>query len=194
MLQKIINMIRILVVGQTPPPHVGQFIMIETMLHGKYQHLQFHHVRMAFSESVAEIGGFQLSKVWHLFQVISQIWLIWWHYRPQILYYPPAGPHSVPIYRDIIILLATRWLFPRVIFHFHAGGISERYLQLPTVLRGLAWLAYGRADVGIRLADQTPLDTTALHLHRDVVIPYGIDDHYPRFAHLKTSTPRKFFL
>ena len=181
-------MIQILVVGQTPPPHVGQFIMIEKMLQGTYQRLQLHHVRMAFSSSVAEIGQFQFGKMRHLFEVIYHIWVVWWYHRPDILYYPPAGPHLIPICRDIIILLTTRWLFPHVVFHFHAGGISERYGHLPMPLRALAWLAYSRASVGIRLAPENPPDST-FFLQQDAIIPYGIDDQYPRFALQKTNNP-----
>ena len=48
-------MVRILVVGQTPPPYGGQAIMIERMLQHEYTHAKLFHVRMVFSSEIDEI-------------------------------------------------------------------------------------------------------------------------------------------
>jgi glycosyltransferase involved in cell wall biosynthesis len=94
----------------------------------------------------------------------------------RILYYPPAGPDRLPMWRDIIVLISVRWLFDKTIFHYHAGGISDLYDQLPRWQRWLFRLAYFNADAAVRLAKQNPEDGRRLNAKRDYVIPYGIDD------------------
>ena len=188
--------VRVLVVGQTPPPMVGQAIMIEKMLTGTYEHIEMHHVRMAFSTEVKQIGRFTLSKMLHLFSVIARIWFARFRYKSDVLYYPPAGPNQLPVYRDIITLLMTRWLFKSVVFHFHAGGISDIYPKLPRLVRPFFRWAYHGAEIGIRLTCRNPDDSRALKTVRDFVIPNGIDDHFHRFADQRTenSVPEILFV
>lgn len=174
-------MIRVLVVGQVPPPHTGQSVMIEKIVQGHYLQVQMIHVNMAFSDSIEEIGHFRFSKIRHLGKVIFQIWQARLHFKPDVLYYPPSGPNRIPVYRDILILLATRWLFPKIVFHFHAGGISELYPNLSRPIRFLFRLAYMKVDAGIRLAANNPPDSAVLGLKRDFIVPYGIDDAYPQY-------------
>ena len=63
----------IVVVGQTPPPIGGQAVMIEAMLQGKHEHVRLHHVRMAFSTEMDQIGRFRLRKLFELVRVIAAI-------------------------------------------------------------------------------------------------------------------------
>ncbi|MEM6981061.1 MAG: glycosyltransferase [Planctomycetota bacterium] len=167
---------RVLVVGQTPPPFVGQWVMIEKMLSGTYQHAALHHVRMNFSGSVNEIGQFQLTKIFHLTGVVARV--IWGRIRhnTNVLYYPPAGPKKVPVLRDIALLLATRWMFKSVVLHFHAGGVSEIQQQLKWPVRTLFRLAYHRATVGIQLTEKNPDDCGLLDVRHRVTVPNGITD------------------
>lgn len=167
---------RVLVVGQTPPPFGGQAVMIAAMLGGDYRRVRLYHVRMAFSREMDDIGRFQAGKLLHLVMLVFKIWYARLRYRPQILYYPPAGPDRVPFYRDLVLLLATRWLFRYTVFHFHAGGISELYPRLAVPLRLLFRLAYRRPDVAVRSSPLNPDDGDALGARHDVIIPIGIAD------------------
>ena len=134
------NCINVLVVGQTPPPVHGQAVMIERLLRGKYASMRLFHVRMAFSDSIADVGRFQLGKLWHLLSVIVRIICQRVARRIDVLYYPPAGPNVVPLLRDVVILGCTRWMFRKTVFHFHIIGISEAYRTLPRPLRvARAW-------------------------------------------------------
>ncbi|MEO1615881.1 MAG: glycosyltransferase family 4 protein [Planctomycetota bacterium] len=172
----------VLVVGQTPPPMVGQWIMIEKILNAEYQRLNLFHVRMAFSDNVEQIGGVTVGKIFHLFSVIAKIWIARFRHRAEVLYYPPAGPNLVPVLRDIIILASTRWLFRGVAFHFHAGGVSSIYTRLPWLIKPLFKLAYNNADVGIQLSNLNPPDSEALSCRKHFVIPNGIDDVFDEFS------------
>jgi Glycosyltransferase len=136
---------------------------------------------MAFSSEMDEIGIFKLKKVWHLVVLIAKIYYYKIRFNIKILYYPPAGPNLVPILRDIVILLSTRFLFEKVIFHFHAGGVSEFRERLKRPLRRLFDKAYDYPTLSIRMSNLSPEDGRALQSKTDKIVPYGIDDHFLQF-------------
>lgn len=168
--------LRVLVVGQTPPPFGGQAVMIEKFLEGRYATLQLAHVRLAYSEEMSDVGRFSLHKVWILFRTIGQVWRARIRHGSQALYYPPSGPNMVPILRDIIFLIAVRWCFRYAVFHFHAGGVSTFMGNLPLPLRWLAWLAYRKPHLAIRTSDLAPPDAQYFKARRIVSVFNGIED------------------
>jgi len=168
---------KIAFVGQTPPPLGGQAIMIEKILQGNYTSIKLYHIRMAFSKEMDEIGKASISKVFHLFNVIFKIWHCRIFNGAKVLYYPPAGPDKTPVIRDIVILLSTRWMFNRTIFHYHAGGVSEMKIH-SLIMRKLFKIAYYNADCAIVLSDLNPADGKNMNAKKQVVIPYGIEDNF----------------
>lgn len=183
------DMTKVLVVGQTPPPFGGQAIMIERFVKCKMADVELIHVRMGFSSHMNEVGRVRISKILHMFSLIVRIIYHRFASRVRILYYPPAGPDRVPMFRDIIILVCTRWLFDKTIFHYHAGGLSELYGQLSPWEKWFFRKAYFHADAAIRLSDLTPADGKLLAAKREYVIPYGIDDPCPDFTPLPHVEP-----
>lgn len=179
---------KILVVGQTPPPFHGQSIMIEQMLNGNYNHVKLYHVRMHFSRGVDDIGRFQPGKIMHLLAIILKIIYYKFRYNIHVLYYPPAGPNKVPVLRDLIILSCTRFLFKRVIFHFHAGGVSTIYEQLPAFLKWLYRKCYFYPDAALRLSEFNPADGEFLQAKKEFIVPNGIEDYAPHFIKNTNST------
>jgi glycosyltransferase involved in cell wall biosynthesis len=172
-------MLQVLVVGQTPPPYGGQAIMIERFVKCKMPDVALHHVRMGFSAHMNEVGRVRLSKISHMFGLIARIIYQRLVNGVRILYYPPAGPDRVPMFRDLVILISTRWLFDKTIFHFHSGGLSELYDRLPGWQQWLFRRAYFGADAAIRLSELNPEDGKRLEAKREFVIPNGIDDPCP---------------
>lgn len=166
---------KLLIVGQTPPPYGGQAIMIENILKFRYDDIQLIHVRMNFSSGMDDIGKVKLKKFFELFRVIVKIYWQRIFHNVNVLYYPPAGPNTVPILRDIVILLTTRFLFRKTIFHFHAAGLSEKFHQLQPVLQLAFKKAYFYPDLTIRLSKLNPDDGNFLRTKKDLSIPYGID-------------------
>ncbi len=175
-------MTKVLVVGQTPPPFGGQGIMIQRLVQGGLADVQLIHVRMGFSSSMGEMGQVRVAKIVHMCSVIVRIIYHRVADGVRILYYPPAGPDHVPMWRDITILLSTRWLFDKTIFHFHAGGVSELYDRLPRWQRWLFRRAYFGANAAIRLSELTPEDGKRLAAEREFIVPNGIDDPCPDLA------------
>ena len=171
--------------------------MIEKLLQGDYEGLRLFHVRMDFSQELEQIGKFRLRKVAHLAGVIARIVAIRVRHHPTVLYYPPAGPDRIPAYRDICVLLATRWLYPKTVLHFLAGGISELMPKLSVVGRTLFRRAYFDADCAIQLSEFTPPDGERLHAKHNVVVPLGVEDVYPEYRNPEerdAGPPRLLFV
>jgi glycosyltransferase involved in cell wall biosynthesis len=168
--------LRVLVVGQTPPPYHGQALMIQMMLNGTYKHARLRHVRMAFSRDISQVGRFSWRKVGHLIGVIVRIYWARLRHRVEVLYYPPAGPDLVPVLRDIVVLLSVRWLFRQTIFHFHAAGISTLLPRLPAPVRVLYRAAYFNANVAVRLSEYVTADGTNLTASRELIVPNAAED------------------
>ena len=169
-------MLKVLVVGQTPPPLHGQAIMIQQLLQTKLPKVKIFYMPMHFSREMGQVGKFSVSKILELFKVIVGILSYRIMYNVRILYYPPAGPNMLPMIRDLVILGTTRWLFSKTIFHFHAGGISEVYPTLSFPLRALFRKAYFYPDIAIRTSSLAPSDGTNLRAIHDLIIPNGIED------------------
>lgn len=166
---------KILVVGQTPPPYGGQAVMIERMLAHAYSDVDLVHVRMAFSSQISDAGTFRVRKLLHLGQVVWQIAKTRATTGATVLYYPPAGPKRVPILRDLVILIATRWMFRKTIFHFHATGLSSIYPELGPVARVLFRAAYFEPDLAIQLSEHNYPDGEVLRARRTAIVPNCID-------------------
>jgi glycosyltransferase involved in cell wall biosynthesis len=186
---------KIVFVAQVPPPYGGQSIMLEKILEGKYSEVRLYHVRMSFSKEMNEIGKASLYKVLHLAEVIFKIYYFRIVKNAKVLYYPPAGPDKTPIVRDIVILMLTRWLFQKTIFHFHAGGLSEVSLH-SRILRFFFSVAYKGVDCAILLSDLNPADGKNLNAKREIVIPYGIADYSEtiQFSKTQRSTVKILFV
>ncbi len=170
------SIVRVLVVGQTPPPIHGQSIMIKMLLDGKLPGVSLYHVRMAFSEDMNQVGRFRIGKLAHLAVVIFSIIYYRFRYGIRIIYYPPAGPNLVPLLRDIVILLSTRWLFPKTIYHFHACGVSELISRLPWPLKWVAKIAMSRPSAAIQLSELTGSDLQSLAARRVYTVPNAAHD------------------
>jgi glycosyltransferase involved in cell wall biosynthesis len=179
--------VKVLVVGQTPPPYHGQALMIERLLKGHFARIQLYHVRMAFSGSIDEVGKFRLGKVFHLLGVIARIIYHRIIHGVNVLYYPPAGANRVPMYRDLVILNCTRWMFRHTILHFHAGGAADLYSSLSRPMQWLYRRALFHADAAIRLSQSSPDDGRALAAKRNHIVANGIEDEFPRFEHISSK-------
>lgn len=173
------NPIEIVCVGQTPPPYHGQAVIIASLLKGTYHSIRLHHVPLAFSRTINEVGRFQPHKVVHLVRVIGQIWYKRFRYNARMLYYPPASPYLAPVVRDIIILLLTRFLFRVTVFHFHACGLGIFISKLPAPLRLLARAIYNQPDLVIRNSRSTIDDGRLLNAHSERIILPGLADSVP---------------
>lgn len=169
--------VRVVAVTQLPPPFMGQAVCGQSFVTGCYQDLEVVPVRMGFSRQTADIGRPRLSKVAHLAALIARVLWRRAQTRATVLYYPPAGPDAVPVIRDIVFLLSTRWAFRATVFHFHAAGVTDLEPRLRQPVKALFHAAYGRPQLAIQTSELNPEDGRRLGAHRVVVVPNGIADH-----------------
>jgi glycosyltransferase involved in cell wall biosynthesis len=167
---------KILVVGVTPPPYGGQHMMTERLIKANFENLKIYHVRMAFSQSMADVGRFNLSKVTHMFSIVLQALYSRFKYNVHTLYYMPGGSNFIPVARDIFILFFLRLFFKKTIFHFRAAGVSEIVAKQPYLLKKLAQFVYHAPDLAIHLSSLNPNDGGYFKAKKIAVIPNGLED------------------
>lgn len=167
---------KVLIVGQTPPPFGGQAMMIKYLVDHKFQQIETYHVRMCFSRGFNERGKFSLYKIIHVLNVIWNIWLHRIKYKTSILYYPLSSSPKVAVIRDAVILLFTRLLFKKTIYHFHAAGISEELPKYNKLFRKIIYLIIKSPDIAITSSAYNPKDGEFVKAKKNVVIPLGIPD------------------
>lgn len=163
--------------------------MIARMAELDPRHIKTRFVRMAFSADNARMGRFELRKVLHLPSVLLRSWWAIWCFRPDVVYYPPAGPERIPVIRDLLLLIPLRPFVDRWLFHFHAGGVSELLARSPWWLRAPAWMAYRRPAVAIRIAPQNPPDGTYFAAAHDLVVANGLPDDFPAGPPVRSIHP-----
>lgn len=168
--------LRVVIVGQTPPPFGGQAVAIRTLLDGQYESLELSHVRMAFSRDIGEIGRAQMRKVLHVPGLVLRVLWRRLQTRGEVLYYPPAASNLIPFVRDVVVLVCCRWAFRWTVFHFHAGGLAEFRERLPRALRPLFRAAYGRPDVVIELPNSGPSEAVLLGARHRAIVANGVPD------------------
>ncbi len=173
------KVVDVIVVAQIPPPIHGQAVMVERLLQGQYEKVRLHHVRMSFSKNIDEVGRFSFRKLWHVFDVILKTFVARIRTGASVLYYPPAGPKKNAFYRDTMILIATRWLFRKTVFHFYAAGISELYNKLSWWERWIYRKIYFGADLGIALFRDGLADPEFFECEKSVVAACGSPDLSP---------------
>ncbi len=184
---------RILIVGQTPPPFGGQAMIIQDILNMPNTGTQLFHVRMSFSKEMSNIGKFEFSKLGHLIGVIAKVVYLKFRHNIPILYYPPSGPDRIPIYRDMAVLLCTRWLFKRTIFQFFAGGISDFLKVSNTVERFVFKLCFFYPDLTLRPSHHSPPDGEKLLSKMDQIVPWGNIDNFTESQMKDNKTPVVLF-
>jgi glycosyltransferase involved in cell wall biosynthesis len=176
--------VRVLIIGQTPPPYGGQALMIEALLQGAMPRVELRHVRMAYSKDLSTAGNLTLPKLLHLPQVILRALKEIKRFSPDLLYYPPAGPNLVPVLRDLVTLVILRLRTRCVLFHFHAGGLSQlwpsfaRYRVAASLFRRAFFYPAG----AVMLSRYNPPDGQVLSALRSFYIPYGLPDYAQGFV------------
>jgi glycosyltransferase involved in cell wall biosynthesis len=162
--------------GQTPPPYVGQALMIQDLVQAQFTRIQTYHVRMGFSDALSEMGRVNAKKMQHLGSVTRLALQLRRRHQIPILYYPPAGPTSAAVVRDMIILSALRPFFSKMIFHFHGTGLSDYLESRSPAFRRLAKAAYGQPDGAIQPSALASSDGEYVCAKRTTIIPNGLKD------------------
>src|SRR6185436_16957675 len=176
--------VKLLIIGQTPPPYVGQMIMIESLVKAQYRDLRVFHTRMNYSQTTAQIGKVRIRKLFHLLRVIVESSYKIMRHRIDVVYYPP-GADTVPILRDIATLLVLRRFRRKLILGFHASGLCERVSSWSGILFWLFKKAFFFPDAAIQKSLLNPPDGEFIRARSVYVVSNGCSDQFERFRNRK---------
>src|SRR5262249_5201831 len=109
-----------------------------------------YHVDARFSQSIQEIGGFQVKKLALLMGYCLQAIWIRARFGVSNFYYIPAPSQPAPLYRDWLVMVVCRPFFKNVILHWHAAGLGE-WLETSAsaFTRRVSLLLLGRVGLSI---------------------------------------------
>ncbi|HXG06062.1 MAG TPA: glycosyltransferase family 4 protein [Nitrososphaera sp.] len=172
--------VRVLIIGQTPPPYGGQALSIQRLVTANFDDIEIHHVRMHYSRTFTEVGRFKIRKVFHLFRILLESVYKAVRYKIDVIHYPP-GAERIPLIRDIFTLLILRLLSKRIVLIFHASGLSEEVSKWRGLLLWLFKKAFYYVDAGVQTSALNPPDAAFVHAKKTYVVANGIPDEFPRW-------------
>jgi glycosyltransferase involved in cell wall biosynthesis len=169
---------KLLVLAQTPPPLHGQSAMVRVLVDGLPAHgIAVHHVNLRLSYDHADIGRWRPGKFFAVLGAALCAIAARFRHGCDTLYYVPAPGKRGALYRDWLVMLVCRPFFPRLVLHWHAGGLTGWLATHATAPeRGLTRLLLGRADLALVLTPALAADAEALHPRRIAAVPNGIPD------------------
>ena len=171
---------KLLVFAQTPPPHHGQSAMIRLLLEelGRPgQGFELHHVNLSLSETSADVGRWQVRKVFSLLFACSKVLYRRWRHGPMALYYVPAPAKRGALYRDWLVMVLCRPFFKKLVLHWHAVGLGQWLETTATVPeRRISQRLLGKADLAIVLAPELAADVDRLWPKRVAVVQNSLSE------------------
>lgn len=174
------EVVNLLIIGQTPPPFVGQMLAIETLVKAQFKDIRVYHTRLNYSQTTQQIGKVRLRKLFHLLRVILESSYKIVKHRIDVIYYPP-GANTVPILRDIATLLALRCFRRKLILVFHASGLCEQV----SMWRGIRYWLFKKAffypDAAIQKSSLNPPDGQFVKARAIYTVPNGWPDQFEKF-------------
>jgi len=177
-------MVKLLIIGQTPPPYVGQMLSIESLITAEYKDIRVYHTRLNYSQTTNQIGKIRIRKLFHLLRVILESSYKILRHRIDVIYYPP-GADTVPILRDIATLLVLRRFGRKLILVFHASGLCERVSSWPEILFWIFKKAFFFPDAAIQKSSLNPPDGEFIKAMTIYTVPNGSPDEFERFRKRK---------
>lgn len=187
---------KLVLFAQTPPPHHGQSYMTQLLLAGlggdarrleagsvaSANGITVFHVNARLSRGTEDIGRWQWRKPFRLLRCCAEAWWCRIRHGAAHLYYVPAPPARVPLYRDWLVMLLCRPFFRTLTLHWHAAGLGEWLAtQARPWERALTRRLLGRPDLSLVLAGANRRDAEVLGSRRIEVVPNGIPDPCPDF-------------
>jgi glycosyltransferase involved in cell wall biosynthesis len=193
------------VFAHTPPPHHGQSAMVKLMLDllarpaeltparpnaQATRPLRLYHVNARLSREMGDVGEPRFGKLPFLFKYCLQAIALRLRHAASVFYYVPAPPARTPLWRDLFVMAACRPFFPKLVLHWHAGGLAEWLEQegRPWEKR-LARRFLGKADLSLVLRPFNRHDADYFAARRTELVCNGIPDPCPDFE--RTLQPHR---
>jgi glycosyltransferase involved in cell wall biosynthesis len=168
---------KLLVFAHPPPPVHGQSLMVATLLDGLRGAPGFEvfHVNPRVSRDAADIGRVRPGKLLALLAACARALALRARHGPMVFYYVPAPGRRSALYRDWLVMLLCRPLFPKLVLHWHATGLAAWLENDATALeRILTHALLGRAALALALAESLRADADGLRARRVAIVPNGL--------------------
>ena len=171
--------IRLLILGQLPPPYGGMEVMTDALVTGLKQRPEFVTVNIntQASRSLAEKGGkHQLRKSLRGALQTTRLLQLMLSFRPDVIYVPlTSSPSFLGFLRDSLLIAPGILFRKRVIVHLHNGRYA--YAATTGLKRWLVRMLLGRVSVAIVLGDRlAPIFDGLVAASRITSVPNGVDD------------------
>jgi glycosyltransferase involved in cell wall biosynthesis len=141
-----------------------------------------YHVNARLSVNLEDIGAVRPDKLFLIFGYCLQA--IWCRFRYGVtnFYYIPAPGKNVALYRDWLVMFFCRPFFKRIIFHWHAAGMSK-WLETGVKIRTrtITYNLMKEANLSIVLSKYNRADAEKLCPQQIEVVSNGIPDPCPDF-------------
>jgi glycosyltransferase involved in cell wall biosynthesis len=185
--------IRLLILGQLPPPFGGMEVMTRVLLDGLRQRPEFviANINTQASRSLAEKGGkHQLRKALRGSLQTARLVKLIASFRPHAIYLPlTSSPSFLGFLRDAFLIAPGLLLRKHVVVHLHNG--SYPYAQATGLKGALVRFLMGRVSLAIVLGDRlTSVFQGLIPPDRIASVPNGIDDQPFEAARARTGTTR----
>lgn len=176
---------KVLVFAHVPPPHHGLSLMIQTLLQGLAHHpegVELHHIDARFATGIDDVGRPSLGKGLRLLGYLARAAWLRLRHGIGVFYYVPAPVKPSALVRDWIVLPFAKALFPRVVLHWHSGGLGTWCDATPaTWPRTLTRWCLRGADLSITLNAYSRQEAARLAPRATVIVPNGVPDPCPSF-------------
>jgi len=169
--------VKILAIGQVPPPYGGQNVMFAKFVANKSENIELHLINTKFSKTLSKNSKLELEKFYRLLIVYLKLFFYKIRYSINIVYYLTSGPNKVSLYKDIAVLFFVRKLFKKVIFHFHAAGLCYVYNNLSAFEKYLIKKSMFYPDLAIHISKYSPNDGEVLLSKRIEYVANGIEPY-----------------
>jgi len=179
----------LVILAHTPPPHHGQSLMVALLLEALKEPSTgalapgVFHVDCRYSDDLKSMGRPGLHKLFLALRYALQTLAIRFRHGTATLYYVPAPGKHAAFLRDCVVLSLLRPFFRRIVFQWHAAGLSE-WLENRAwkVERWIGRALFADNALSIVQLDEKVADASYFHPREIRVIPYGIPDPCPDFA------------
>lgn len=172
---------RVVIAGQIPPPYGGQNIIVQKAVaqFAAAPECDAVHLPFQFTSDFQQARKAGAGKLFELLKIIGRLLRIRARGPIDLLVYPSGGPQTVPLIRDLLLLPWMLLCARKVVLHFHAAGIADRFRARPGGMLRLALGAlYSRAAGAIVMADVNRSDPEFFGIKPVLVRPHRIPDEF----------------
>jgi glycosyltransferase involved in cell wall biosynthesis len=173
------EVLRVAVVGQVPPPTLGQYVATHELLHrlGMSPRLDVVHLPLRFARSASDLRVPRIGKLVELTLAVVRAFRLRAGGPVECSIYPVGGPARVVAARDVLLLPWILLVSRATLLVFHGGGHAEAWTSRSWWQR-LACHVYRRASGAIVFTDFGRQDPEFMGLSPVFVIPHQIPDSF----------------